>query len=127
MKVYRCLKCEEVVVMRSDDKKIKCCDEEMYELIPNSSEGDKETHMPLIRRIGNFVTVTVGEKMHPMLDVHYLDFVLLETDKGIYYKKLNMEDKPVVDFLLMNDETIIKAYACCNDHELWANDEVTNE
>ena len=127
MKVYRCLKCEEIVIMRDDDKKIKCCDEEMLELIPNSAEGEKDIHVPLIRRIGSLVTISVGEKPHPMVDVHHLEFVLLETDKGLYYKKLELDSEPIVDFLLLNDENIIRAYAYCNDHELWSNDIVTNE
>ena len=113
--------------MRNDDKKIKCCDEEMLELIPNSAEGEKDIHVPLIRRIGSLVTISVGEKPHPMVDVHHLEFVLLETDKGLYYKKLELDSEPIVDFLLLNDENIIRAYAYCNDHELWSNDIVTNE
>ena len=127
MKLYRCLKCEEVIVVRNDDKKLKCCDEEMVELIPNSNDGDKNTHVPLVRRIGNLVTITVGKEPHPMVDVHHLDFVLLVTDKGTYYRKLELESVPLVDFLILNDENIICAYAYCNNHELWMNEEVTDE
>lgn len=127
MKVYRCLNCENVVVAYNDEKKPKCCDEEMMELITNSTEGENDIHVPVIRRIGSLVTIKIGEKAHPMVDVHHLMFVILETNKGIYYKELAIENEPVVDFLIFNDEEIIRAYAYCNDHELWSTDVVTYE
>ena len=127
MKIYRCLKCDNIVINYFIDKNLKCCDEDMVELIPNSAEGESDIHNPLIRRIGNLVTVTVGEKLHPMVDVHHLDFVILETDKSIYYRKLELEKVPVVDFLVLNEETVIRAYAYCNNHELWSSEFTTEE
>lgn len=124
MKIYRCLTCEEVVITRSDDKILKCCGEDMIELIPNSSDADAQQHTPLIRQIGNFITIKVGEPLHSMLDVHYIDFILLETDKGLYYKKLALDDEPIADFLINNQEKIVRAYAYCNNHFLWSSEEV---
>ena len=127
MKIYRCLNCENIVVARNEDKVLKCCDEEMVELIPNSNDGEQNIHIPQIRRIGNLVTIKVGLEPHPMIDVHHLEFVILATNKGIYYRKLEIESVPRVDFLVLNDEEIICAYAYCNNHELWMNEEVTKE
>ncbi len=127
MKVFRCLKCEEIIVTKCEDKKIKCCDEEMVELVPNSTDGASETHKPVIRRVGNLVIVTVGMVKHPMLDVHHIKFVVLETDKGIYYRDMELNGDPVADFLVLNNETVIRAYAYCNNHELWSTDFITNE
>lgn len=124
MKIYRCLTCEEIVITRSDDKILKCCGEDMVELIPNSSDADSQKHTPLIRQIGNLVTVRVGENLHPMVDVHYIDFILLETDKGLYYKKLAFGEDPIADFLIHNQEKVLRAYAYCNNHFLWVSEDV---
>ena len=126
MKVYRCLNCDNVVVTR-DEAKLKCCDEEMLELIPNSNDGNPNTHAPVIRRIGNLVTIKVGLEPHPMIDVHHIEFIILVTNQGIYYKKLELESEPFVDFLILNNEDIVCAYSYCNNHELWMSEEVTNE
>ena len=127
MRVLRCLKCDELIITLSDDKVVKCCDEDMIEQVPNSNDGAKETHVPLIRRIGNLVTVRVGATPHPMIDVHHLKFIILVTNKGIYYKELELEKEPLADFLILNEEEIVCAYAYCNNHELWMSNEVTKE
>lgn len=127
MKVFRCLKCDNIVITLDDEKVLKCCDEDMIEQAPNSNDGAKETHVPMIRRVGNLVTVRVGATPHPMIDVHHIKFILLVTNKGMYYRELELEKEPLGDFLVLNDEEIVGAYAYCNNHELWMNNEVSKE
>ena len=127
MRVLRCLKCDEVIITLNDEKILKCCGEDMIEQAPNSNDGAKETHVPVVRRIGNLVTVRVGATPHPMIDVHHIEFVVLVTTKGIYYRKLELEKEPVADFLILNEEEIVCAYSYCNNHELWMSNEVAKE
>ena len=119
MKFYHCQNCNEIVIFRNEAKSIKCCEEEMVELLPNQNEEEASNHKLIVRKFGNLVTVLVGETPHPMVDVHNIDFIILETDKGFYYKKLNISEDAIADFLIHNQETLKRVYAYCNIHNLW--------
>ena len=56
-----------------------CCGEEMKPLTPNTSDGAGEKHVPVVQVDGQTVTVTVGSVEHPMLEAHYIQWILLET------------------------------------------------
>ncbi len=122
MRFYRCNTCNEVAILENS-KEIKCCDEVMEELFQSTS-GDELKHKPIINKLGNLVTVVVGEELHSMVDVHYIDFVVVETNKGFYYKKLEKNKKPIVDFLVHNEEEVLNVYSYCNNHGLWLNNEI---
>ena len=55
------------------------------ELVANTTDGAHEKHVPLISISGDEVYVAVGSVEHPSLPAHYIEFILLETDKGIHY------------------------------------------
>lgn len=124
MKFYYCPNCNEIVIFRNEGKIVNCCEEEMVELLPNQNEEDCLAHKPIIRRIGNLVTVLIGDNPHPMVDVHNIDFIILETDKGAYYKKLTLNDAAIADFLVHNKEVVKCAYTYCNNHFLWMGDKI---
>lgn len=124
MKFYRCTNCNEIVIFRNEGKVVNCCEEAMIELLPNQNEEDSVANKPIIRRIGNLVTVLVGTEPHSMVDVHYIDFILLETNKGIYYKKLSLDDFAIADFLVHNKEEVVRAYAYCSNHFLWMTEDI---
>ena len=52
------------------------------ELIPNTSDGAGEKHVPVISINDTTVTVSVGSVMHPMLEAHYITLVAIETING---------------------------------------------
>ena len=57
MKFYICRNCNQVHMKMIDyDLPASCCGTEVEEIIPNN---DDSIHAPVIRKIGNFVTVTV--------------------------------------------------------------------
>ena len=64
------------------------------------------------------VNVNVGSINHPMEEVHWIEWVQLNTDKGSYRKVLNPGEAPNVSFLL-GDEKPLGVYAYCNLHGLW--------
>ena len=78
-----------------------------------------EKHVPVVKKEGNIVTVTVGSVEHPMLDEHYIMFIVLETKKGYQKADLKPQDKPVASFVLAEDDEVVAAYEYCNLHGLW--------
>ena len=76
-------------------------------------------HVPVIEQNGTRVTVTVGSVEHPMLDAHYIEWILLETKEGRQRKTLKPGDKPVASFALTEGDAVVAAYEYCNLHGLW--------
>lgn len=93
--------------------------EGLEEIIPNTVDAAKEKHVPVISRDGQTVTVAVGEVAHPMLENHYIGWILLETKNGEERKELHPGEEPVAQFFASEDDEIIAAYAYCNLHGLW--------
>ena len=87
------------------------------ELIPNTTDAAGEKHVPVIKVEGDTVTVTVGEVEHPMLDAHYIEWIVLETETGYQKKCLRPGDRPVAVF--KTTEPVVAAYEHCNLHGLW--------
>ena len=65
------------------------------------------------------VTVSVGSVTHPMLPEHYIEWVVLVTDKGIQKKQFKPGDEPKAEFALLEGEKVVTAYEFCNLHKLW--------
>lgn len=86
-------------------------------LTPNTSDGAGEKHVPVIRIADNNVVVSVGSVEHPMLDAHYIVFVVLETESGMQLKWLAPGQKPEAEFVV--NEKIVAVYEYCNLHGLW--------
>ena len=96
-----------------------CCGQKMTEVIPGTSDGAAEKHVPVFTVEGNKVTVTVGSVEHPMAEEHYIEWIVVETAKGTQRKALNPGDKPTAVFALTEDDSVVAVYAYCNLHGLW--------
>lgn len=88
------------------------------EIIPNTTDGAYEKHVPVIEQEGDHVTVTIGSVAHPMLEEHYIEWIILETATGYQRHDLKPGDAPVANFTVT--EPVIVAYEYCNLHGLWA-------
>ncbi len=120
MKFYKCLHCGNIVEMVLDKGVTpSCCGESMKELIPNSVDASNEKHVPVIIEGDNKVTIKIGETIHPMSEEHYIEWILIHTDRGIQRKYLRPNSEPVAEFALLEDEIVLSAYAYCNLHGLW--------
>ncbi len=118
-KFYVCPHCGNIVEMVNDaGVNPVCCGQKMKELVPGSVDASKEKHVPEVKVGENIVEVNVGSVDHPMVDVHWIEWVQLVTDKGSYRKALNPGEAPNVKFLL-GDEKPLAVYAYCNLHGLW--------
>ena len=116
---FKCLKCGKIIeIVNKGCPVVVCCGDEMKELKANTTDGAMEKHVPVIEQNGNAVTVTVGSVAHPMEADHWIQWIVLETDKGVYRKNPNSGEAPVAKFTL-TDEKLIAVYEYCNKHGLW--------
>ena len=46
-----------------------------------------EKHVPVYTVEGSHVHVVVGETKHPMLEEHFIEWITLNTNQGIYRKQ----------------------------------------
>ena len=91
----------------------------MKELIPGTTDGAAEKHVPVIAIDGAKVTVLVGEVAHPMTEEHYIQWIVLETKKGAQRVMLTPQDAPRAEFVLAEGDEVVAAYEYCNIHGLW--------
>lgn len=120
MKFFKCDICGNFVEMvKESGAPMTCCGQKMTELVPGTSDGAFEKHVPVYTVEGNKVTVNVGAVDHPMVDVHYIEWIAIETNTGAYRKALKPNDAPKAEFILADNETVIGVYAYCNLHGLW--------
>ena len=120
MKFYICKHCGNIIaVVKSSGVPVVCCGEKMQEIVPGSSDGAKEKHVPVVTREGGKVVVNVGEVNHPMLDNHYIEWIALKTKAGNQRKSLKPGDEPKVTFLVEDDDVVEDVYAYCNLHGLF--------
>ena len=120
IRFFICEHCRNTIVMINDaGVPVKCCGENMQEIIPGTSEGAQEKHIPVYDVKGEKVKVSVGEIEHPMSTEHYIDWVCLETEDGFQFKKLNQSMSPHIYFNITKGDKIKAVYAFCNQHSLW--------
>jgi len=81
-------------------------------------EASGEKHLPVAELSGSRLTVTVGAVEHPMADVHYIQWIFVETENGGQIRYLNPGQAPNVGFEL-GSEKPVAVYAYCNLHGLW--------
>ncbi|WP_407428462.1 desulfoferrodoxin [Treponema sp.] len=119
---FKCKKCSKILeVVNKGCPVVVCCGEEMTELKANTTDGASEKHVPVIESEGNKILVKVGSAVHPMEDDHYIQWIAIETDKGVQKKFLKPHQDPEAAFTL-TDEKLLAAYEYCNKHSLWKAD-----
>ncbi len=89
-----------------------CCGETMSDVIPNSSDGAKEKHIPNYKVIGEKMEISVD---HVMDTEHYIAWVSLEKDNIEIVHHLNKEKEEII-FPYIKGATL---YSFCNKHGLW--------
>lgn len=120
MEFYTCKHCGNIIAFaKNSGAPVTCCGQQMQKIEPNTTDAAKEKHVPVITVDGNAVTVSVSTVAHPMVDVHYIEWVALETEQGNQRKELHPGEAPVAKFALCEGDKPIAAYAYCNLHGLW--------
>ncbi len=120
IRFFTCEHCKNIITM-IEDKGVStvCCGEDMKELVPNTTDGAGEKHVPVVSVEGSKVVVKVGEVTHPMQDEHHISWIYLETTEGGQIKYLPHTGEPEAVFALADGEKAVAAYEYCNLHGLW--------
>ena len=119
-KFYYCEHCGNIVAyVKQVGSKITCCGFEMKELVPGTSDGAAEKHVPVVEVEGNKITVSVGSVEHPMSPEHYIEWIFLQTKEGNQRKLLSPGQKPVAEFYISDTDEVVAAFEYCNLHGLW--------
>ncbi len=120
MKFYRCKRCGQMVaIVEKKGCPIMCCGEAMEEIVPGTSDGAAEKHVPVYEVKDNMVYVTVGSVEHPMTEEHYIQWIAIQTKQGNQRKALKPNDPPKACFALCEGDEVLSVYAYCNLHSLW--------
>ena len=118
--IRKCKNCGAMVKVLEDctcdNCGIKCCGEQMEELVPNSVDAAVEKHVPTYEIKDGKIFVKVN---HVMEDDHYIEWVSFVFD-----------NKEVTTYFKPGEEAIAhckyvpgsKVYAYCNKHGLWKKD-----
>ncbi|MBR6381414.1 MAG: desulfoferrodoxin [Lachnospiraceae bacterium] len=122
MRVFKCDKCGKVMIEAVKKPcPTMCCGEAMRELVPGTSDGAAEKHVPALDfdPASRKLSVTVGSVLHPMLEEHFIGFIVLETEKRLVKVDLKPGDAPKAVFTVEEGEKDLKVYEYCNLHGLW--------
>lgn len=123
IRYFRCDKCGNLVeYVHSSGVPMVCCGEKMRELVPGSVDAAVEKHVPVVSVEGSVVRVHVGSVTHPMTEEHLIEWITLETNRGVQRKTLSAGEAPEAVFALAEGEQAVAAYAYCNLHGLWKAD-----
>ncbi len=118
LQIFKCKVCGNIVeVLHAGQGELVCCGQPMKLMQAQTEEQGKEKHVPVIERIDKTVKVKVGSIPHPMEEKHYIEWIAVHTDKGVYRKFLKPEEKPEAEFEV---ENVIGTREYCNIHLLWS-------
>jgi len=116
--VYRCNICGNIVeVLHAGKGELVCCGQPMELLQEKTADVGLEKHVPVIEATDSGINVKVGDVPHPMEEKHYIEWVEVITDSGIYRKFLKPGDKPEAEFEIRPQKVVAREY--CNIHSLW--------
>lgn len=119
-KIFRCKHCGNIIThLTNSGVPVVCCGEKMVELVPNTTDAATEKHVPDVKVEGNKVLVTVGSVEHPMVEEHFIEWILVESKEGIQVKWLKAGEKPTHTFVLSEGDELVAVYEYCNLHGLW--------
>lgn len=120
MKYYICETCGNIIEKLNDSGvPVVCCGKPMKEMIAGTVDASREKHIPVYSVEGNKVSVVVGSIDHPMVEEHYIQWIVLQTNKGVQRKHLSPNQAPRAEFTLLEGEVVEAVYEYCNLHGLW--------
>lgn len=118
LQVYKCEVCGNIVeVLHAGVGELVCCNQPMKLMQAKTEDQGKEKHVPVIEKTDKGVKVKVGSIPHPMEEKHYIEWVAVDTDRGVFRKFLNPNEPPEAEFEIEGEVTLAREY--CNVHGLW--------
>lgn len=118
MKILKCKNCDKLLfTLREGKNDIVCEDLEVVKA--NSKDAALEKHVPAVTVKDNVVEVVVGDVIHPMLEEHLIQEIILETNHSTHIRHLKAGEEPKATFVLAEGEKPVAVYEYCNLHGLW--------
>ena len=119
LEIYKCELCGNIVeVVHAGGGDLTCCGQPMKLYTENTVDAAKEKHVPVIEKVDGGYKVKVGAAVHPMEDVHYIEWIELLVGEKVYRQALKPGDAPEAVFMVAESgEVIAREY--CNKHGLW--------
>lgn len=122
MRLFKCDVCGNVYEMIEQKSGCTpaCCGKPTRELKAGEVDAAAEKHVPVVKRDGNILKVSVGSVEHPMLEKHYITSIWTEFADGTLDKAaLIPSTKPEADFDIKGRTGKVNVYEYCNLHGLW--------
>ena len=116
MKFYKCDDCDDLILSVFAKNGAIECPTGRKEVKVGTVDAALEKHVPYITREGDILKVQIGEVEHPMIQEHWIDFILAEKTNGFELIKLQPGDAPYVEF---KAKDVVAIYEYCNLHGLW--------
>lgn len=117
---YRCPVCGNIVVhLKNSGVPVVCCGKPMAELEANTVDASKEKHVPAVECYSSIIFVAVGEDRHPMVETHYIEWIVLQSEDGFQIHYFKPGEPPCYEFLIQDNVRLVAAFAYCNLHGLW--------
>ncbi|MCR5787342.1 MAG: hypothetical protein K6G28_06555 [Acholeplasmatales bacterium] len=85
--------------------------------IKNSDANEK--HVPVVEINNNVVDVVVGSNLHPMTEEHYIQYIIVETNKGLHLQQTKSLKEARAKVLLSDNEKALRVYSYCNLHGVY--------
>lgn len=122
MKFYQCRHCGNIIAhLKDSGVRVVCCGETMGELVAGTVEASTEKHIPVFEFKDGVLNVEVGSVEHPMVDNHYIEWIMVEGKLGNQRKSLKPGEPPKASFTFVEGDEPVNVYAYCNLHGLWKN------
>ncbi len=116
--IYKCNVCGNIVeVLHGGVGELVCCNEPMELLKEKTEDVGLEKHVPVIEKTDTGIKVKIGSVPHPMEEKHYIEWVEIIADGGVFRKFLKPGDKPEAEFEIKAEKIDAREY--CNMHGLW--------
>ena len=118
LEIYICETCGNIVeVLHGGVGKLVCCGKPMKLLVENTVDAAKEKHVPVIEKTQQGIKVKVGSVPHPMIDEHYIEWIMLITGSQAVLRFLEPGQEAAAEFAVSAESATARAY--CNLHGLW--------
>ena len=114
MNLRRCNRCGMLVKVINGNSNIKCCGEDMQQVVANTFDAAVEKHVPEYVVDGNMINVKVN---HVMEDNHYIEWISYVYDGKEEIVYFRPGEEVCATFKYVKGATI---YSYCNLHSLWS-------
>jgi superoxide reductase len=118
--IFKCNICGNMVeAVHTGKGELVCCGEPMQLINENiQEEVATEKHIPVVKKDGDILTITIGKTERPMDNNHYIEWVEVISGPTIHRRYLEPGTKPQTKFICRQNSYTVRAY--CNIHKLWS-------